>query len=176
MYILEINISHVSESSALSPSKSVECCTRKLLPAAGGDILHSGIQLVGTEGGTDTVVLPVGLYCYEPCSLIVPTIIMRESLQDRTVSSSWLVAEKADVLVSIRDTKRMMRITRTHIPAQDAHTLISNGVKSTAPYAPDTGGCRNKARLLNMSTVGYINLYQLPHLESRLRVTHLALS
>jgi hypothetical protein len=76
-------------------------------------------------------------------------IIMRESLQDRTVSSSWLVAKESNVLVSTHDTKRMVRITTSHIPAHDVHTFISNGVRSTAPYAPVTGGCRNKETILS---------------------------
>jgi hypothetical protein len=109
---------------------------------------------------------------------MAPMIIMRESLQDRTVSSSWLVATKSNVLVAAHDTKRIVRITTSHIPAHDVHTFISNGVRSPAPYAPITGGCRNKATLLFVLRVGYIkiNLYPLLHLESRIIVTHLALS
>jgi hypothetical protein len=77
-------------------------------------------------------------------------MIMRESLQDRTVSSSLLVARKSNVLVSTHDTKRMVRITMSHMAAQDVHTFISNGARSTAPYAPVTGGCRNKATILGL--------------------------
>jgi len=86
-------------------------------------------------------------------------IIMRQSLQDRTVSS-WAAAAWSDEF-STHDTKRIVRITASHIAAHDVHTFISNGARSTAPYAPVTGGCLNKARLLSMLKAGYIHLYPL---------------
>jgi hypothetical protein len=60
------------------------------------------------------------------------------------------------VLVCTHDTKRMVRITRSHIPAHDTHTFISNGVRSTAQYAPVTGGCRNKATILSLQEINLL--------------------
>lgn len=94
-------------------------------------------------------------------------IIMTQSLHDRTVSS-WVTAVWSNVF-STHDTRRIVRITASHIAAHDVHTFISNGARSTAPYAPVTGGCRNKARLLSVLKAGHIQLYPLLQLEIRVR-------